>query len=50
MELLRNTTIYQYFKLFLFHYICTDFPKEYLFDEEKILPNVADEGKPLKKN
>jgi len=49
MELLKNT-IYNAFKLFLIHYICTDLPKKSLFDEEKILPNVADEGKPLQKN
>ncbi len=44
MVLLRNI-IYHAFKLFLIHNICTDIPKNSLFDEEKILPNVADEGK-----
>jgi len=43
MVLLRNT-IFHAFKLILIHNIYTDISKKNLFDEEKILPNVAEEG------
>jgi len=48
MVLLRNT-IFHAFKKILIHNIYTDIPKKALFDEEKILPNVADEGTIQKK-